>query len=137
MTAELETIAASAATTLVGLMATDVWKQARSLLPGLWRRVRPGAAAEVEAELDSAEQMVALARRGNNAAVEKTIRDDWTARIADLLLTDPRVRHELERALHQMESLAAGVTANNYHFSAQASGRGKTYQSGGDMVINE
>jgi hypothetical protein len=134
---ELEVLATSAATTLVGLMATDGWKEARSLLSVVWRRARPDQLEEVEADLNSANQIVIAARERDNIAVEQVVRDEWCARIGGLLATKPEAHRDLREALHRMHSLTPQASSTSVSMHADVRDQGRSYQSAGDMVIHE
>jgi len=49
---DLAVLCSAAATTLVTLMTTDSWERVKAGFAGLWRRVHPGQAAAVEADLE-------------------------------------------------------------------------------------
>jgi hypothetical protein len=53
MDADLAVIASSAATTIVSLMATDAWDQAKKIW-ALWRHFRPEQADAIGSDLDRA-----------------------------------------------------------------------------------
>src|SRR5438128_855826 len=59
---EIAALIATAGTTLVSLMVTDTWQQARDGFVHLWRRHRPEAADRVERELDSSRTVVLMAQ---------------------------------------------------------------------------
>lgn len=100
MEAELAALAASGATTLVGLMVSESWEQAKTRLARLLGR--RGAADSAEAELRRTEQALATARSAHDDEAEDRLRGDWQARILDILTTDPDRGEELLRLLAQL-----------------------------------
>lgn len=115
MVAEWEMLATSAATTIVRLMATDAWEQAHVLLTDVWRRNLPNQTGSLEADLDSADQIVAMARRSGSAGVEDVIRGDWRHRFAELLVSTPGARADLEDAMRQLTALSAQQSNRTAH----------------------
>ncbi|BCJ46918.1 hypothetical protein GCM10010168_35620 [Actinoplanes ianthinogenes] len=126
-----------AATTIVALMATDAWRQARSLLAGVWRRNRPDQAGCLEVELDSAERIVAVARRGGAGPTEGAVRGDWRRRIDEFLTANPGARDDLRETLRQMAALPRQESRRGTLVYSRGQYFGRHYQSAGDLVIND
>ncbi|WP_042422883.1 hypothetical protein [Streptacidiphilus anmyonensis] len=102
MDSEMEKLAASAATALIGLMISDSWKGVKERFSRLFSRRNPLAAA---ADLDEARaELVALptAARGELAG---DIEVEWRARFQRLLRQDASAIDEM-RAL--LDALAPG-----------------------------
>ncbi|WP_441247152.1 hypothetical protein [Kitasatospora sp. McL0602] len=100
MDAELVTLATSGATTMVGLMATEVWTQARGRFAALFGRSR---AADVEAELEE----VRLAGDAPDELVA-----EWAPRLRRALAADDAMVPVLRELLAEFEPTAraeAGV----------------------------
>ncbi|MFF3622196.1 hypothetical protein [Streptomyces sp. NPDC002467] len=93
MDAELVALASSGATTLVGLMVTDGWAQARARFARLFGREQPRAEAELE---ESRAELIAASDSG--AAREETERV-WRDRIRALLVVSPGAAQELRAIL--------------------------------------
>jgi len=104
--AELATLAASGATTLVGLMVTDAWGQVRSRVTGLFRR-GPSARA-VDADLEESRQAALAAVAEGDLQGRADIEAEWRSRLRRLLLSDPEVAHDL-RALVQDAATGPGA----------------------------
>ncbi|WP_423834872.1 hypothetical protein [Streptomyces manipurensis] len=64
MDAELVALTSSAATTVVGLLATDAWEQTKLAVARLWGLSRPEQAETVEAELVETRAELLAFRRG-------------------------------------------------------------------------
>src|SRR5271165_5847197 len=58
----MDPLVLAAGTALVGAMVTDGWQQARTAVVAWWRKVHPGRADAVGAELDTARAQVLPAR---------------------------------------------------------------------------
>ena len=68
MDAELVTLASTAASTIVTLLATDAWEKARSAVGTFWQRMHPASARAIEAELTEAQAaLVADANRDEHS----------------------------------------------------------------------
>ncbi|GAA4603433.1 hypothetical protein BJY16_004613 [Actinoplanes octamycinicus] len=137
MAAEFEMLATSAATTIVGLMATDAWRQARSLLAGVWRRNLPDQAGRLEQDLDGADRIVAVARQGGADAVEDAVRTDWRRRITDFLAENPDARDDLREALRQMPEPPRQESNRTTFMYSRVQDFGRNYQTAGNMEIHE
>ncbi|MGH3688008.1 MAG: hypothetical protein ACRDSM_23780, partial [Pseudonocardiaceae bacterium] len=62
MDPELTALTAMAATTVVQLLATTAWEQAKNAVGELWRRVHPDRAETVQAELEETRLELLTAR---------------------------------------------------------------------------
>ncbi len=78
-----------------------------------------------------------MARRGGSSGVEDAVRADWRHRFAELLVSNPGARQDLELALRQLSALASQQSNRTVTMQADARDQGRNYQSAGDMVINE
>ena len=140
MDSELITLASTGAATLVGLMATDGWAEAKTAVGSLWRRAQPDRAAAVEAELGEARSSLLAARSAGNEQVAATLVLYWQDRLRRLLAGFPEIAAELRRVVRD-ELTPALATATEVRptveMHAQASGHGRMYQAGRDQHINE
>ncbi|MFF8913335.1 hypothetical protein ACF08M_08425 [Streptomyces sp. NPDC015032] len=137
MEEQLTTLAATAATTVVNLLATDTWEQVRVLVGRLWQRHRPEQAAAVEDELGIARELLL------SPAHEEDGRDltaTWRVRFRQLLATD-------QAAARALTELVAELTAGpreeeggreqappRTEMRAQADGDAEIYQAGHNMT---
>ncbi|WP_432865581.1 hypothetical protein [Microbispora rosea] len=140
--AELLALANTAGTTVVGLLATDAWDQAKSAVGSLWRRVRPEHAEVVEAELVEARNEVVSARAAGDDSVERELVTEWQLKLRRLLAAEPTIATELHRLLQDelAPALPQGgqVWSGSVTMSGTASGHGKVYQLGqGNLTITE
>lgn len=134
MDAELAVIASSAATSIVKLMATDAWDQAKDKIGALWRRFRPEQAGAVESDLDRARLEIA----GADDAVALAILREWESRLLRLLAADSAVADELNRVVGELrQTLATPQPPGDIRQSARASGQSTVIQIGGDGTIGE
>lgn len=100
MEAELAALAASGATTLVGLMVSETWTRARDRLA----RFFAGAEDEttVERELTASRAELMTAREADDEAAAADIEDAWRTRLRLTLLADPGAAAELRALLAEM-----------------------------------
>ncbi|WP_224310115.1 hypothetical protein [Streptomyces olivaceus] len=114
MEAELAALAASGATTLVGLMVSETWEQARHRLSRFF--ARDGDENAVAAELRSSRSDMVAARDGADAEAVADIEAAWRARLRRALLSDPEAARELRALLAEIApSDGAGEAAGAVH----------------------
>ncbi|MFI9030263.1 hypothetical protein [Streptomyces sp. NPDC053560] len=136
MDPEIATLAGTAGTTLVTLMATEAWQGVRDGVVGLWRRARLDRADAVSAELEAAREDLLAARDSADEETEEELRRDWQGRIRRLLAARPDVADDL-RALLDEVSPDAAPAAPVITQHATASGSARVYQAGRDQHIRE
>ncbi|MEK2490532.1 hypothetical protein WN990_13270 [Kitasatospora purpeofusca] len=97
MEAEIAQLVTTGATTVVGLMATEAWTQARSRLAAIFGRGRN--AEEVSAELE--EIRIEVVRADGDAELVGDQAAALRVRLRRLLREDPRAAAELEAVLRE------------------------------------
>ena len=114
MEAELTALAASGATTVVGLMATDGWNAVRSRVTALLRRGRgtQDDADRVESELERERDEVTAARDGVDLTAVSDLEAVWRTRLRRLLHEDPAAAAAL-RDLIAEHGPAQGTVRNS------------------------
>lgn len=145
MDAELVTLASTAASTIVTLLATDAWEKARSAVGTFWQRMHPASARAIEAELTEAQAaLVADANRDEHPrqALADALRAEWSGRLRRLLVSHPQAADELRRLLDEelIPALPQAVQAwsGTVEMRAKASGQGRVYQVGqGTINVGE
>lgn len=131
MDAELMALASTTATTLVGMMATDGWEQAKRAVAALWRRNRPEQAELVEAELVETRQELLTDRQ-----VEEGLRAEWSSRLRRLLAADPELAGELRDLLAELGTPEAPAAAPGVQvLKGTASDQATLYMAGGDVHV--
>ncbi|MFI8364923.1 hypothetical protein ACIGD1_32825 [Streptomyces sp. NPDC085612] len=136
MDAELVALTSSAATTVVGLLATDAWKQTKLAVARLWGLSRPEQAETVEAELVATRAELLAFRRDGDEAGEEDLTAAWRARLRRLLAADPALERDLRELLAELAPpTAAPRPAGRIDMRATASDEARIYMSGGDMHI--
>lgn len=105
--AELTALAASGATTLVGLMASDAWTQVRGRLARFF--ARGGEAGPVDAELELSRQELSAAGAADDVEAE------WRARLRRTLRADPAAADELRLLLAELDPAASRGTTVTVH----------------------
>ncbi|MEV4876811.1 hypothetical protein [Streptomyces cyaneofuscatus] len=143
MEAELTALAASGATTFVGLMATEAWSQVRGRLARFLARGEDSEAVDAELE-ESREDLVAARRSGDEDSAED-IAAAWRVRLRRALRDNPEAAGELrdlldELAPHQASGPTVTVTNNTNggtYYSQVIQGHdisGLTFNGGGTAV---
>ncbi|KJK55705.1 hypothetical protein UK12_27115 [Saccharothrix sp. ST-888] len=97
-------LATSGATTLVGLMATELWTQARGRFAALFGRDR---ATEIAEELDEVREDLRSTGDGTAAAAE------WARRLRRALAADPEAAEELRDLLAEFGPAADRGSISN------------------------
>ncbi|MFI0937864.1 hypothetical protein [Streptomyces sp. NPDC021020] len=116
MEAELAGLAASGATTVVGLMASDAWAQVRARLARfLARGGAEGAEEAVSADLERSRGELAEARQARDAGVEDDVRAEWRLRLRRTLQADPAAADELRRMLAELAPEPQSTGATTYY----------------------
>ncbi|MFF4039767.1 hypothetical protein [Streptomyces sp. NPDC001816] len=135
----MDPIVSSAATTLIGVMTTDAWQQARVAVVTWWRRIRPRQASRVDAALVESRDRMLTARRAGDEDTESDLVAAWGSRLSALLQDDPALTDELRRLIDEEiapllrhEDVAR---TGSHEFQAEASGHGRVYQAGRDQHI--
>ncbi|WP_431042600.1 hypothetical protein ACQUSR_12195 [Streptomyces sp. P1-3] len=101
MEAEVAALAASGATTLVGLMVSDAWTQGRQRLVRFFARGGGEDAAEEELRA-SREELVAACEAGDEDAAAD-IEAGWRQRLRRVLRADPEAAAELRLLLAELD----------------------------------
>lgn len=133
------TLASTASTTLVALMATDGWERFKAAFTGLWQRVHPERAATVAADLDDTRRAVEFARAAGDGQSEAVLAAEWQGRLLRLMSADPSIAAELQRLVVEFQSALSqsGQAPVSIQMTAQAKGHARVYQAGRDQRIVE
>lgn len=140
MDPELATLASAAATTVVKVLTTNAWEQAKTAIGALWRKVHPDRAETVEAEItDAHEHLVKAGHAGDEHAAEDLV-TEWQSRLGRLLAADPSLADEVRLLVEQLRPVALegrSVTIGRVDMHAEVSDQGRVYQALGDQNITE
>ncbi|MGW7515020.1 hypothetical protein ACWGJ2_05445 [Streptomyces sp. NPDC054796] len=135
MDPEIAALAGTAGTTLVTLLTTEAWENARERFVALWRRARPDRADAIAGELEESRADLITAREAGDEEAEAELGAEWQGRVRRLLATRPEVADELRRLLSELspepEPQAGPVVTQH----ATASGGARVYQAGRDQHI--
>ena len=137
MDAEAATLAASGATTLVNLMATDGWQKAKELVRRVFGRSSESASAEVARELDIVR--TALANRPNGEDIGASFADSLRGIFVKTIDDGSLTVEDLSALVGQLVELAkesSQTASTTINMSANAQGGGKVYQQGYGTQIN-
>lgn len=108
MEAELAALASSGATSLVGLMVSDAWAQARGRFARLF--ARGGADGRTDEQLQEAREELLTARESGDTEAAGDVEAEWRTRLRRLLRSDPAAAGELRALLAELAPQATGGT---------------------------
>ncbi|GAA1192443.1 hypothetical protein F4556_006657 [Kitasatospora gansuensis] len=131
MDAELMALASSAATTVVGMMATDGWESAKRAVAAVWRRRRPEEVETIEAELVETRTELLT-----NRQTEGELQIVWRTRLRSLLAADPELAGDLRELLAELGPLAPEAAQGSRVVRGTASDHATIYMAGGDVHVN-
>jgi hypothetical protein len=137
---DIGALAASAATTLVQMMTSDAWGQAKASVVSLWLRLRPAQADVVGADLDAARLGLLAAGEARGNRPGPSLVNEWAARLRDLAAAEPEaaaVLLDLAEALRRCVAGAETTPVVSIEMRAKASGQGRVFQAGRDQKITE
>lgn len=97
MIEELQDLALSGATTLVGAMATDAWQAARNKLAELVGRRDPAQEPKLKSQLDSSAELIAGAANAEQA--RQALVPMWHMQLEQLLQHDHSIADDLRRLI--------------------------------------
>lgn len=97
----MDKLVLAAGTAFIGAMATDAWQQAHTAVVAWWRKIHPGQADSVAAELDMTRSQVLTARERGDRDTEQALAGQWRLRLQQLLDEDPAASHSLRRLLRE------------------------------------
>ncbi|MFE7131849.1 hypothetical protein ACFVIM_13390 [Streptomyces sp. NPDC057638] len=134
----LLTFAGTAGSSLVTLLVTDGWQQAKGGVVSIWRRFRPEAAEEVEQELEVSRRSLLTAAVGGEDDLALNLASHWRRRVAELIGEHPDAAVELSQLIAWSTEEPSGRTIKGgARLEANASGNARIYQSVGDQHIND
>lgn len=114
MEAELLTLATSGATTMVGLMVSESWTQARTRLAGFFGR--DGSEPEaIEAELEVSQRELTAALDDGDDLAAADVEAEWRTRLRRVLRTDPVAAADLRALLDEVAPLVGDGDAGAVH----------------------
>ncbi|MGH3808810.1 MAG: hypothetical protein ACRDRU_19715 [Pseudonocardiaceae bacterium] len=138
MDPELTALTAMAATTVVQLLATTAWEQAKNAVGELWRRVHPDRAETVQAELEETRLELLTARQVENEQVEQALVGEWEGRLRRLMVADPQAVDDLRRIVAQLRSVLAVTDLQRgsvITMQATVFGHSRVNQAGRDLHV--
>jgi hypothetical protein len=106
-TEDVKALTDVAAKTLVGLMVTDVWPDAKKLVRRLWDRLLPECSDASVDDLEKARDELRNSR--DRAGVEEELEIEWKRRLARLIRSDPSGLEEIQSLAASLQALAASL----------------------------
>lgn len=139
MDPELASLASTASATLVTLMTTDAWEQAKARFLGLWRRTRPRTAEIIETDLNNTRAALTGPRSAEDDTLTKAFGSQWASRIEELLVEHSEVKEDLIALITDLDgSLSSDErdTVARVRISVKTSGHGTTNVLGHGIQLN-
>lgn len=133
MDPELALLAGTAGTTLVGLLTTETWQQARNGFCSLWRRAQPERVEAISAELDTTRSDLLAAQAGGDPDARDELGAEWQGRIRRLLVAHPEETEALRELIGELDPSAPLAPSVNQQ--ATASRDSRIYQAGGNQTF--
>jgi hypothetical protein len=131
---DLAALSSAAATTLVALMTTDSWEQAKAAFARLWRHCR--AEQVVDAELKAARLELIDGRRAGDEQIEVQLVREWQSRLRRLALADELIQDELQQLVKALRPMLPDASqSRSVVMEATASGFSTINQAGRDQNI--
>jgi len=115
MEAELAALVSSGATTIVGLMATDLWAGTRERIGRLF--ARGGDPAAVGAELEASRSDLIAARESGDEVMVAEVETEWRSRLRRVLQADPAAVADLRALLEEVDSELGATGGSMVHNS--------------------
>jgi hypothetical protein len=135
--AEVVELASTAGVTLVKLMTTDLWEQARNAVTGLFARHAPDR-ADVPGQLDHSRAELAGAAESVVELTAADLAEQWARRLRWLLSADPAAVQPLRELLAQLTAqLPAAERQQVIQMKAVARDNARIYQAGRDQHIHD
>ncbi|WP_436774346.1 hypothetical protein [Yinghuangia sp. YIM S09857] len=125
-------LASSGATTLVGVMVTDAWVQARGRFARWFGGADPQAVDAAGEELDACREELVAAQAAGELEVAQDVEAEWRGRLRRRLAADPEARAEL-RALVEELSPGASVVGDDGVANSVTGGSQQTVIQGRDF----
>ncbi|MGF1425271.1 hypothetical protein [Kitasatospora sp. LaBMicrA B282] len=142
MDPELVALASSAATALVGRLATDGWENAKQAVTAFWRRrhpQQPEAAEAVEAQLTETREELLAARQAGDEQAAQELAVEWRTRLRDALRADPSLATELRELVAELNRDESDSDSegggSRVSMRATASDHAKVFMSGHTMHV--
>ena len=138
MDADLVALASSGASTLITLMATDAWAQAKRSVAALFGQSRPEAGPQVEDELEESRRELIAARNRGDDQTEEELVSQWQGRLRRLLAADPHIVTAFQAVMDELGTAASqfSVQTENITIRGKATGHGRVYQQGRGVQHN-
>ncbi|MFC4010130.1 hypothetical protein ACFOY2_23075 [Nonomuraea purpurea] len=122
----------AAGSAVVGAMASEGWNDARTAIAALWRKAHPERVPAIEADLEEVRAEVLAARKAEDRQTEEELAVEWRRRLGRLIAADPKAAEELRRIVDGLTPPTGGAPTV---MIANASGRARLFQSGGDINV--
>lgn len=136
MDSEMTALTTLGASTLVALMATDGWREAKAAVGTMWRRAHPERAQAAETELEAARSELLAAAVSGDGQVAAALARIWQAHLGHLLEARPDLVGELRRILEDdLEPALARSAPRTVQMHARASEQARVFQAARDQHI--
>jgi hypothetical protein len=139
MEPELPALAATAATTLVGLLTTDAWEKLKDGLGGLWRQAHPERAEAIEADITESRRELLTPSEFADDQLTSRLVNEWESRFYRFLLLNPNLAAPLRQLLNEAGlpgDLKTGTHLEHYDIRVKTSGHSHAHVVGKGVQWN-
>ena len=139
MDPELASLASTAGSTLVTLMTTDAWEQAKAKFLGFWRVTRPRTAQIIETHLDDTRAALTAQGTVEGDALATAYGSQWSSHIEELMADNGEAKEAL---IALIADLSASLSQDErdmmtrVQISVRTSGHGTTNVLGHGIQLN-
>ena len=121
---EFTALVATASATLISLMTTDAWKQAKVRFQKFWALVHPGEVEPAVTALEAAQQSVLAADPAKAADTTRALEIEWAIRLSQLPASPGVIAElkELIKTLRVISAETAGATSVAINITGSPSG---------------
>jgi hypothetical protein len=134
--AEVVELASTAGMTLVKLMTTDLWGQAKNAIAGLFGRHLPDRDDDVAGQLELSRGELVAAEESGDELTASELAEQWSRRLRWLLSTDPSAVQPLRDIVAELTpQLPAEDRQQVVQMKAVAKDNARIYMAGRDQHI--
>lgn len=133
---ELASLASTAGSTLVALLTTETWEQAKARFLRFWRRTRPLTANIIEKDLDRTRAALTESESTEYGSLAKVLTSQWASRIEELLTEHKEAAADVTSLIADFNEYLGIERTTQVQINATTSGHGTTNILGHGIQLN-
>jgi hypothetical protein len=128
----------ASANSLIALMTSEVWEQAKAGVVALFRRKGESDSVTIENELNESVRELSASLENGDADTVEELRQQWRGKFRRLVVAHPDLASELNELLREWNSLQAEGSTGSPVINQTATARdnGRVYQQGTGNQFN-